>query len=304
MTQTKNSEWVSAGSLEALRAEGRKVISAGGRTLLVVADGDEVFALDNRCPHMGFPLHRGTVENGILTCHWHHAKFDLRGGCTLDPFADDAPAFPVRVENGEVLVSPRPRPRDEVHHWRRKLQEGMEQDIRLVMAKSAIEMVRHEDTAEAIRRAAQFGVRNRNEGWSAGMSILSALANVFPHLSGEDVARALYHGVTRVARFTANQPPDFDLQALDTSETRADGFLEWFRTFSETRSADAAERERAAFVPLPLSDTGPTPWPPCSLPPPRITCTWTKGTSWISPTRHSSCWTTSGGNTPKTCCPA
>ena len=36
-----------------------------------------VFAVDNRCPHMGFPLDRGTVKDCILTCHWHHARFDL-----------------------------------------------------------------------------------------------------------------------------------------------------------------------------------------------------------------------------------
>jgi nitrite reductase/ring-hydroxylating ferredoxin subunit len=42
--------------------------------------GERVFALDNRCPHMGFPLDRGTVEDGILTCHWHHARFDLASG--------------------------------------------------------------------------------------------------------------------------------------------------------------------------------------------------------------------------------
>ena len=29
----------------------------------------KVYAIDNRCPHMGFPLHRGTVKDGILTCH-------------------------------------------------------------------------------------------------------------------------------------------------------------------------------------------------------------------------------------------
>lgn len=36
-----------------------------------------MFAVDNRCPHMGFPLDRGTCGDGILTCHWHHASFDL-----------------------------------------------------------------------------------------------------------------------------------------------------------------------------------------------------------------------------------
>ena len=44
---------------------------------------------------MGFPLHQGTVESGLVTCHWHHARFDLASGCTLDPFADDARGFDV-----------------------------------------------------------------------------------------------------------------------------------------------------------------------------------------------------------------
>jgi nitrite reductase/ring-hydroxylating ferredoxin subunit len=38
-------------------------------------------ALDNQCPHMGFPLERGSIEDGILT--WHHARFDLESGCTF-----------------------------------------------------------------------------------------------------------------------------------------------------------------------------------------------------------------------------
>ena len=51
-------DFVRAGSLEELKAKGR----------LVVHDKDRVFALDNRCPHMGFPLDRGSVEDGTLTC--------------------------------------------------------------------------------------------------------------------------------------------------------------------------------------------------------------------------------------------
>lgn len=52
---------------------------------------------DNRCPHMGFPLDRGTVKDCILTCHWHHARFDLASGGTSDPWADDVRAFPVTI---------------------------------------------------------------------------------------------------------------------------------------------------------------------------------------------------------------
>ena len=42
---------------------------------------------------MGFPLHRGTVKDGILTCHWHHARFDLIGGGTFDQWAGDVQLF-------------------------------------------------------------------------------------------------------------------------------------------------------------------------------------------------------------------
>jgi nitrite reductase/ring-hydroxylating ferredoxin subunit len=56
----------------------------GHRPILVIYDRGRVFALDNRCPHMGFPLERGSVEDGILTCHWHHARFDLESGCPGD----------------------------------------------------------------------------------------------------------------------------------------------------------------------------------------------------------------------------
>jgi nitrite reductase/ring-hydroxylating ferredoxin subunit len=76
-----NEEFALAGSLEELKTKGRLVVRGRHRPILVVWDGDRVFALDNRCPHMGFPLDRGSVEDGVLTCHWHHARFDLESGC-------------------------------------------------------------------------------------------------------------------------------------------------------------------------------------------------------------------------------
>jgi hypothetical protein len=55
-----NREFVLAGSLEELKAKGRLVLHGSHRPILVIYDRGRVFALDNRCPHMGFPLERGT----------------------------------------------------------------------------------------------------------------------------------------------------------------------------------------------------------------------------------------------------
>ena len=83
-------EHVKIGSVDELRARGWLTGKAGSLPICVFESDGELFALDDRCPHMGFPLHRGTVESGLLTCHWHNARFDLRSGGTLDPWADDA----------------------------------------------------------------------------------------------------------------------------------------------------------------------------------------------------------------------
>ncbi len=241
-TETKAGATIRVGTLEELERDRHKVVPADGRVVLVLIDRGQVFALDNRCPHMGFPLHRGTVSDGILTCHWHHAKFDLAGGCTFDPFADDVTSFHVEVRDGEVWLDPRPIEEDRRAHWTRKLNEGLEQDIRLVLAKSVIGLSELDATNDVLRSAALFGIRNRASGWSTGLSIITAMANVLPSLAPGDRPLALYQGLVHVARSTANQPPNFDLEPLETAERRPERYLDWFRRFVEVRAEEPAER--------------------------------------------------------------
>jgi nitrite reductase/ring-hydroxylating ferredoxin subunit len=92
MMDMPTSDFVRACSLAELQAQDRLVLHGRHSPILLVYDGGRVFALDNRCPHMGFPLDRGSIEDGILTCHWHHARFDLASGCTFDLWADDVPS--------------------------------------------------------------------------------------------------------------------------------------------------------------------------------------------------------------------
>ena len=89
---------------------------------------------------MGFPLHRGTVCDGILTCHWHHARFDLATGGTFDQFADELRRFPVEIDGDDVLVDLEPAD-DPVAHQRKRLRDGLERDIPLVLAKATIALL-------------------------------------------------------------------------------------------------------------------------------------------------------------------
>lgn len=89
------------------------VTLADGRRICLVRLHDEVFAVEDRCPHRDFPLSGGDVVNGCLECPWHGAHFDLRTGqCTQGPAEGDAIAtYPVMQVNGQVLVGPAANPR-------------------------------------------------------------------------------------------------------------------------------------------------------------------------------------------------
>src|ERR1044071_7239640 len=128
---------VRAGSLLALRTTGRLLTKVGSLPVVVFWHEGTAYAIEDRCPHMGFPLHQGTVESGLVTCHWHHARFDLVTGCTLDPFPDDPRGFRVRSAGDDVLGEPR-RGDDPVAPLVARLDDGLELGLSLVLAKSVL----------------------------------------------------------------------------------------------------------------------------------------------------------------------
>ena len=134
----KTNGTIHAGPLEALKAKGSIVVTHGSVPIVVFYNEGDVRAVDNRCPHMGFPLHRGTVQDGILTCHWHHARFDLQSGCTFDLWADDAKAYPVEVREGEIYVRTEGGVHDPTEHGHRRLREGMEQNDRAFLWRPSV----------------------------------------------------------------------------------------------------------------------------------------------------------------------
>src|SRR3954451_21231355 len=90
---TAAEDFVRAASLHDLEARGQRVVKVGERQVLLLLHEGEVRALDNRCPHMGYPLSKGTITEGVLRCHWHHWRFDLCSGGCFTGGGDDVPVF-------------------------------------------------------------------------------------------------------------------------------------------------------------------------------------------------------------------
>jgi nitrite reductase/ring-hydroxylating ferredoxin subunit len=237
-----------AASLSDLRAAGRLVVHVDRHTLCLFAVDDDVYAVDNRCPHMGFPLHRGSVADGILTCHWHHARFDLCTGGTFDQWADDLRRFPVEIRGDEVLVDLSPR-EDPIAHQRERLRDGLERNIPLVLAKATIALFEADQSGvEVFRSALDFGVERRGGGWFRGLTTLTCFMNLVPVVELDDRAVALYHGVADVASDSSGMAPRFPLDPLPGTAPEPAQLTRWFRRFVDVRDAEGAERAVVSAV--------------------------------------------------------
>ena len=98
----------------------RRVVELDGASIGVFNVGGTFHALRNRCPHRGGALCEGPVtgtalptrehayaygrEGEILRCAWHGWEFDIRTGQALVDPTVRARAFPVVVEDGNIVV--------------------------------------------------------------------------------------------------------------------------------------------------------------------------------------------------------
>jgi nitrite reductase/ring-hydroxylating ferredoxin subunit len=234
--------FVRAGNLDELKAKGRLAVHGRHRPVLLVHEGGQVYAFDNRCPHMGFPLDRGSIEDGILTCHWHHARFELASGCTFDLWADDVPTCPVEIRaGGEIWVKPVFGYAGLDGHWQQRLADGLSHNLSLVIAKAVHgQLAAGQPPSKVVRQAALFGTRNR-DGWDTGMTILMALAQLLPFLAEEETHLALFHGARRIAADCDGATPRREREPLSSRPDLAT-LKRWLRRWVAVRHRDAAER--------------------------------------------------------------
>lgn len=80
-------------------------VDVGDRTLVLARQRGRIYALEERCSHLGGPLAEGTLEDGCVRCPWHGSCFALADGSPLEgPAAIPQPCFETRVRNGQIEV--------------------------------------------------------------------------------------------------------------------------------------------------------------------------------------------------------
>ncbi|HEX6831330.1 MAG TPA: FAD-dependent oxidoreductase, partial [Methyloceanibacter sp.] len=92
-------------ALDGLADGGKLVGHAGGKPILLVRRGKEVFAVAAHCTHYNGPLGDGLVVGNTVRCPWHHACFDLRTGEALRaPALSPVACWRVEQQDGKIFV--------------------------------------------------------------------------------------------------------------------------------------------------------------------------------------------------------
>ena len=173
--------WIDIGPLDDLTPGQPMLRKAEGRRFVCVRDGAEVHALDDRCPHQGYPLSQGSVRDGVLTCEWHNWKFELgSGACSFG--GEAVRRYPSRVEDGRVHLDVAV----DVAAETRRLVAG----LRTALSK--------DDSARALREALRLG----ELGIGPVPARLGTLDAAFELLARDGAERAEYgfdHGLAMLA---------------------------------------------------------------------------------------------------------
>lgn len=91
---------------------GKQKVTLEGKTLLLTNVDGAVYAIDNRCPHMGGSLFEGKLEGDTITCPRHHTVFSVKTGSVVQNGSiaflrlkvADTKAYSTKTEGGDILV--------------------------------------------------------------------------------------------------------------------------------------------------------------------------------------------------------
>ena len=221
-----------------------KAVKVDGRSIALFQHQGEIYATDNQCPHMGYPLTRGRVRNGVLTCDWHGWSYDMRGGGCFTGGCDDLDTFPVDVRDGEIYLdaSSGGSKRKDAHFL--LLKEGLLSEDNWTLSKAIAIMlakgVSEQDTLKLVVKHLGRHVatgRGANEGGREMAMVVNGV-KVARHYAPDDRLIPLMMAATGASGRAGDRP---DVQPLPPPITW-EKLEHWIRVFTADKTWEGIEK--------------------------------------------------------------
>jgi len=227
--------WTSALSIDELRETNRAIVNHGKKQIALFAVGDQICAIDNRCPHEGYPLRDGAIDEAcVLTCAWHNWKFDLRTGDNLFGM-DSVRTYATKVEQGQILIDLSEPPRSTVEQEiLRALEVAFEDRDYGRISRQIAKLHFHEiDPTVAIRRVIEWSHEKFEFGMTHAYAAAADWIALYDELEGKPEGLTCLVEIIDHISYDSLRQPDYP-------------FAEKERAFSEEGFLAALEQEKEA----------------------------------------------------------
>lgn len=98
--------WIDIGTVDAIPRRGARCVNTPtGKIAVFRTQEDQIFAMENRCPHKDGPLVEGIVHGASVTCPLHNWVFDLATGQALGADEGQVKTFPIAVVDGRIFMA-------------------------------------------------------------------------------------------------------------------------------------------------------------------------------------------------------
>ncbi|MGE3916621.1 MAG: nitrite reductase small subunit NirD [Hyphomicrobiaceae bacterium] len=97
--------WIDIGALDDVPRQGARLVKRKQGCIAIFRTAtDQVFALEDRCPHKAGPLSQGIVHGAAVTCPLHNWVISLESGKAQGADEGSVARFALKVENGRILI--------------------------------------------------------------------------------------------------------------------------------------------------------------------------------------------------------
>ena len=239
---SENGNFVKVAALSEVADGKPRAVRVEGHSIALFQHEGAVYATDNQCPHMGYPLVRGRVRKGVLSCDWHGWSYDMEGGGCFTGGCDDLATFPVEVRNGDIYVDVASggKKRDDAHFL--LLKEGLLSHDSWTLSKAIAIMlargVSEEDTLEIMVKHMVRHISTSEDGGGGSLSMMMNGLKVARMYEPEDRLIPLMMSATGAAGTLGDRPdrqplpPPVDWEKLEN----------WIRVFTADKEWEGIEK--------------------------------------------------------------
>lgn len=99
-------KWFKVGKISDIPSRGARCINNGDMKIVIFrTQDDQIFALEDKCPHSSGPLSQGIVHDGCVTCPLHNWVISLESGLAQGADKGATKSFPTKLDGETILLN-------------------------------------------------------------------------------------------------------------------------------------------------------------------------------------------------------